>query len=214
MVQQKLQSLAAELSTQWQHEQAEREATEKARQIELDQKKAELQCALEAHRARQLQIAAEQSATEQDNTAQGRAELIAGTMLKALHVWGGKAVECTACHLLSPPESQFCLYCDASTSKVNPVTLSPDIPSTIHKRMRCSAKPTMSMKAVPPQSHPPYRKMPHSSSQLRAGARPFRRCATHPNAFMMPKKFESQRKGARNEVDPERWPRPSYRFAQ
>tara|TARA_Y100000815_G_scaffold65487_1_gene54426 strand:+ start:17293 stop:18438 length:1146 start_codon:yes stop_codon:yes gene_type:complete len=149
MVQQKLQSLAAELSTQWQHEQAEREATEKARQIELDQKKAELQCALEAHRARQLQIAAEQSATEQDNTAQGRAELIAGTMLKAIHAWGGSAVECTACHLLSPPESQFCLYCDASTSKVNPVTLSPDIPATIHKRMRCSAKPTMSMKAVP-----------------------------------------------------------------
>ncbi|VXC66161.1 conserved hypothetical protein [Pseudomonas sp. 9Ag] len=149
IAQQKLQSLAVELNAQWQLEQAERDAAEKARKIEHDKEKAQLQLALEAHRARQLQIAVEQSATEQDNTAQGRAELIAGTMLKALQVWGGKAVECTACHLLSPPESQFCVYCDASTSKVNPVTLSPDIPSTIHKRMRCSAKPTMSMKAVP-----------------------------------------------------------------
>lgn len=149
ITQQKLQSLVAELNARWHLEQDEREAAEKIRQIEIDKEKAELQLALEAHRARQLQIAVEQSATEQDNTAQGRAELIAGTMLKALQVWGGKAVECTACHLLSPPESQFCLYCDASTSKVNLVTLSPDIPSTIHKRMRCSAKPTMSMKAVP-----------------------------------------------------------------
>ena len=149
IAQQKLQSLAVELNARWQHEQAEREAAEKARQIELDKEKAELQLTLEAHRARQRQIAAEQSATEQDNTAQGRAELIAGTMLEAIHAWGGSAIEYTACHLLSPPESQFCLYCDASTSKVNPVTLSPDIPLTIHKRMRCSAKPTMSMKSVP-----------------------------------------------------------------
>lgn len=125
------------------------EAAEKARQIELDKEKAELQLSLEAHRARQRQIATAQPATEQDNTVQGRAELIADTMLKALQAWGGRAVECTASHLLSPPESQFCLYCDASTSTVNPVTLSPDIPLTIHKRMRCSAKPTMSMKSVP-----------------------------------------------------------------
>ncbi len=149
IAQQKLQSLAVELNAQWQLEQAEREAAEKARQIELDKEKAELQLALKTHRIRQLQIAAEQPATEQDNTAQGRAELIAETMLKALQAWRGRAVECTACYLLSPPESQFCLYCDASTGTVNPVTLSPDIPLTIHKRMRCSAKPTMSMKSVP-----------------------------------------------------------------
>lgn len=149
IAQQKLQSLAVELNAQWQLEQAEREAAEKARQSGLDKEKAELQLALKTHRTRQLQIAAEQPATEQDNTARGRAELIAETMLKALQAWGGRAVECTACYLLSPPESQFCLYCDASTSTVNPVTLSPDIPLTIHKRMRCSAKPTMSMKSVP-----------------------------------------------------------------
>lgn len=137
IAQQRLQSLAVELNNRWQLEQADREADEKARQIELEKEKVELQCALEAHRAKQLQMVAKHSVTEQDNTAQGRAELITGTMLKAIQTWGGKAAECTACYLLNPPESQFCLYCDASASKVNPVTLSPDIPSTIHKRMSC-----------------------------------------------------------------------------
>ena len=146
---QKLQSLAAEINAQWQLEQEEREAAEQYQQIELANEKAELQRALEAHRAKQLQMVADQSATTLDNTVQGRAELIAATMLKALQAWGGKAVECTACYLLSPPDSRFCLYCDATTGKVNHVSLSPDIPSTIHKRMSCSAKPTMSMKAVP-----------------------------------------------------------------
>ncbi|WP_161563933.1 hypothetical protein [Pseudomonas aeruginosa] len=146
---QKLQSVADEINAQWQLERAAREAAEQARQIELAKEKAELQHALEAHRAKQLQMAAKQSATTLDNTVQGRAELIAGTMLKALQAWRGKAVECTACYLLSPPDSSFCLYCDATTSKVTPVQLAPDIASTLKQRMHCSAKPSMSAKAVP-----------------------------------------------------------------
>lgn len=145
----KLQSLAAEINAQWQLEQAEREAAEQARRIELANEKAELQRALEAHRAKQLQIAAKQSAMPLDNTVLDRAELIAGTMLKALQAWRGRAVECTACYLLSPPDSRFCLYCDAPTSKVTPVLLAPDITSTLKQRMHCSAKPSMSAKAVP-----------------------------------------------------------------
>ncbi|MCV0097158.1 hypothetical protein ACM7OZ_26780 [Pseudomonas aeruginosa] len=145
----KLQFLAAEINAQWQLEQAEREAAEQARQIELANEKAELQRALEAHRAKQLQIAAKQSARPLDNTVLDRAELIAGTMLKALQAWRGRAVECTACYLLSPPDSRFCLYCDAPTSKVTPVLLAPDITSTLKQRMHCSAKPSMSAKAVP-----------------------------------------------------------------
>ncbi|HBO4449831.1 TPA: hypothetical protein L4U50_004448 [Pseudomonas aeruginosa] len=146
---QKLQSLAAEINAQWQLEQAEREAAEQARQIELANEKAELQRALEAHKATQLQMAAKQSARTLDNTVLGRAELIAGTMLRALQAWRGRAVECTACYLLSPPDSRFCLYCDAPTSKVTPVLLAPDIASTLKQRMHCSAKPSMSAKAVP-----------------------------------------------------------------
>ena len=146
---QKLQSVADKINAQWQLERAAREAAEQARQIELANEKAKLQSALEAHRAKQLQMAAEQSARTLDNTVQGRAELIAGTMLKALQAWSGRAVECTACHLLSPPDSRFCLYCDAPTSKVTPVLLAPDIASTLKQRMHCSAKPSMSAKAVP-----------------------------------------------------------------
>lgn len=146
---QKLQSVADEINAQWQLEQAAREAAEKARQIELANEKAELQRALETHRAEQLQMAAKQPAIEQDNTATGRAELITVTMLKALQAWEGRAVECTACYLLSPPDSRFCLYCDAPTSKVTPVVLTPDIASTIKQRMHCSAKPSMSLKAAP-----------------------------------------------------------------
>ncbi|WP_315809318.1 hypothetical protein [Pseudomonas sp. C9-3] len=146
---QKLHSEADEINAQWQLEGAAHEAAEQARQIELAKEKAELQRALEVHRTKQLQLAAEQSATTLDNTVQGRAELIARTMLKALQAWTGRAVECTACYLLSPPDSRFCLYCDAPTSKVTPVLLAPDIASTLKQRMHCSAKPSMSAKAVP-----------------------------------------------------------------
>jgi len=145
----RLQSLAVELNAQWKLKQAEREAAEKSRQLALDEEKAKLQLALETHRGHQLQMATEQPPIDQDNTVQGRASLIAGTMLKALQAWGGKAVECTACHLLSPPVYRFCLYCDSQTSKINQLVLSPDIALTLDKRMRCSAKPEMSVKAAP-----------------------------------------------------------------
>jgi hypothetical protein len=149
ITEQRLQSLASELNAQWHLEQLKREAAEKARHSALDEEKAKLQLAFEAHRVRQLQMASEQPTIEQDNTVPGRAELIAGTMLKALQAWGGKAGECTACHLLSPPVYRFCLYCDSQTSKVNQLVLSPDIALTLDKRMRCSAKPEMSVKAAP-----------------------------------------------------------------
>lgn len=153
---QRLQSVADEINAQWQLERAAREAAEKVWQIELANEQAELQRALEVHRAKQLEMAAKQSTTSSDNTIQGRAEMIAGTMLTAVQAWGGRAVECTACYLLSPPDSRFCLYCDASTSKVNPVTLSPDIPSTINLRMRCSAKPNTSLRNAPSLIVRPY----------------------------------------------------------
>ncbi|WP_313224643.1 hypothetical protein [Stutzerimonas nitrititolerans] len=145
----KLESLASELNAQWHFEQRKREAAEKAGQLALDEEKAKLQLALDEHRAHQLQKASEQQPIDQDNTVQGRSALIAGTMLKAVQAWGAKAIECSACHLLSPPESQFCLYCDSQTSKVNQVVLSPDIVLTLDKRMRCSAKPEISVKAAP-----------------------------------------------------------------
>ncbi|MDH4872022.1 hypothetical protein [Pseudomonas sp. BN515] len=140
---------AAELNARWLQEQAEREAAEKSRQHAIAEEKAERDLALKAYRAMQIDMAAQYPATEQDATVQGRAELIAATMLKAMRAWDGKAVECTACHLLSPPDTRFCLYCTADRSEVRPVSVPADIASTIHKRMHCSAKPSMSVKAAP-----------------------------------------------------------------
>lgn len=146
---QQLQSQAAELNARWLQEKAKRDAAEKARQLALATEKTERELALQAHRAMQVEMASQRSAIEPDTTAQGRADLIAANMMKAIREWGGKAVECTACHLLSPPDFRFCLYCTVDTSKVHPVSLPADIASTIHKRMHCSAKPSMSIKVAP-----------------------------------------------------------------
>lgn len=148
-IEQQLQSQVAELNARWIQEQAKREAAEKARQVALAEEEAERALALQAHRAMQIDIAAQSSPRGQDATPQNRADLIAATMLKAWREWDGKAVECTACHLLSPPDSRFCLYCTAEGSEVLPVNVPVDITSTIDKRMRCSAKPSMSVKAAP-----------------------------------------------------------------
>lgn len=146
---QRLQLHAAEMDIKWLQEQTEREAAEKVRQFELEKERAEQERALLAHRAMQAKMASKYPDQKWTSTIQGRANLIAATMLKALRDWGGAAVECTACHLLSPPTSKFCLYCIVDDSRMQPIRLAPDIETTIHKRMNCSAKPTNSLKAAP-----------------------------------------------------------------
>lgn len=146
---QQLQSRASELNAAWLNEQAEREAEEQVRQLAIANKAAEHDLALKAHRALQTEMAANQPAQPQDATVNGRSELIAATMLKALRDWDGKAAECKACYLLSPPGSRFCPYCAIDGRGLIETTVSPDLPATIHKRMYCSAKPGMSIKAAP-----------------------------------------------------------------
>lgn len=146
---QQLQSRASELNATWLQEQAEREAEEQDRQLAIANKAAEHDLALKAHRAMQTEMAANQPALPQDATVAGRSELIAATMLKALRDWNGKATECKACYLLSPPGSRFCPYCAVGGRGLIETTVSPDLPATIHKRMYCSAKPGMSVKAAP-----------------------------------------------------------------
>ncbi len=149
VTEQQLQSRASELNATWLQEQAERELKEQARQLAIANKAAEHDIALKVHRAMQTEMAANQPALPQDATVAGRSELIAATMLKALRDWGGRASECTACYLLSPPNSKFCLYCAVDDRGVIATTVSPDLPTTIHKRMHCSAKPGMSLKTAP-----------------------------------------------------------------
>lgn len=146
---QQLQSRASELNATWLKEQAEREAEEQARQLAIANEAAEHDLALKTHCAMQAEMAAHRQPQPQDATANGRSELIAATMLKALRDWNGKAAECKACFLLSAPGSRFCTYCAVDGHGLIETTVSPDLPATIHKRMYCSAKPGMSVKAAP-----------------------------------------------------------------
>lgn len=146
---QQLQSRASELNAAWRNEQAEREAEERARQLAIANEASEHDLALKTHRATQAEMATHHPTQPQDATVNGRSELIAATMLKALRDWNGKAAECKACHLLSAPSSRFCPYCAVDGRGLIETTVSPDLPATIHKRMYCSAKPSMSVKAAP-----------------------------------------------------------------
>ena len=145
---QQLESRTAELNATWLKEQAEREAEEQARQLAIANEAVEHDLALKTHRATQAEMAIQHPTQPQDATVSGRSELIAATMLKALRDWNGKAAECKACHLLSAPGSRFCPYCAVDGRGLIETTVSHDLQATIHKRMYCSAKPSMSVKAA------------------------------------------------------------------
>ncbi len=146
---QQLQLRASGLDATWLQEQAEREAEERARQLAIANEAAEHDLALKTHRAMQAEMATHQPPQPQDATVNCRSELIAATMMKALRDWKGKAVECKACYLLSPPDSSFCPYCAVDGQGLIQTTVSPDLPATIQKRMYCSAKPGISVKMAP-----------------------------------------------------------------
>lgn len=68
--------------------------------------------------------------------------------IREVQDWGGKAVECSACLLLNPPGSQLCSYC-SNSSTASRVLISGDVATTMHHRMRSSAKPDRSLQAGP-----------------------------------------------------------------
>lgn len=139
---------------QWQQEQRRLLAIEQAREDEkalVAQQRAD---ALEVHRRAQKAAAEEQRTAglpinDGRSARKQREDLIVSQTLRASHEWGGEGVECSACCLLSPPGSQFCLYCTNETSTMSRVFVSADIASTIHFRMRSSAKPDRSLRMAP-----------------------------------------------------------------
>lgn len=151
------QELVADVQAEndrWEKEQARREAFERAEQ----EKKAALAqaraTALEAHRQEQLAKAEGQRAAgipgNDDRGARvQREELIVRQTIRAVQEWGGKAVECSACLLLNPPGSRFCSYCTSDASTMSRVLISSEVATTIHHRMRSSAKPERSLRAAP-----------------------------------------------------------------
>lgn len=110
--------------------------------------------ALEAHRRAQHARAEEQRAAgyppaDDRGPREQREELIVRQTLRAAREWGGEASECSACFLLNPPGTQFCFFCSIDASPLSRVLVSADVASTMHFRMRSSAKPDRSLRMVP-----------------------------------------------------------------
>lgn len=111
--------LAAEVARcndQWEREQAPLQAIEEAKRVAQEVMVAEHAAALAAHRQTQSEIAEAQRtarilAKDEPPDLKRREELIVNQTLRAAREWGGQAVECSACWLLSPPGNQFCLFC-------------------------------------------------------------------------------------------------------
>ncbi|WP_455232467.1 hypothetical protein [Geopseudomonas aromaticivorans] len=149
--------LAAEVvahDAQWEQEQGRLQAIENERREKQEAEASARAIALAAHRKAQLAAAEAQRvigipAKDERGARQRREELIVGQTLRASQEWGGRAVECSACYILSPPGTQFCLYCANENSTISLIFVPADVMTTIQSRMRSSAKPDRSLRMVP-----------------------------------------------------------------
>ncbi|MCY1358024.1 hypothetical protein D9M69_445410 [compost metagenome] len=157
LAQRATEDLAADVAAynvKWEQERARLQAIEDARRVEQEAKAAAHTSALAAHRQAQLAAAEAQRvagipAKDDRGARQRREELIVDQTLRAAREWGGRAVECSACCLLSPPGSQFCLYCASEASTMTRTVVPTDVAATMHLRMRSSAKPDRSLRMAP-----------------------------------------------------------------
>lgn len=138
-------------NAQSEQERTRLQAIENARRVEQEAKDAELAAALVAHRQAQLEAAEAQRAAgipekDERSTRERREDLIVSQTLRAVRDWRGQAVECSACCLLNPPGSRFCLYCTSEASTMARILVPADVAATIHLRMRSSAKPDRSLR--------------------------------------------------------------------
>lgn len=139
---------------QCEQERVRRQVAEEAKRVEQEAKASAHAAALAAHRQAQLVAAEEQRAVglpakDERGARERREELIANQTLRAAREWGGQAVECSACCLLSPPGSQFCFFCTSEASVMTRILVPADVAATIHMRMRSSAKPDRSLRMAP-----------------------------------------------------------------
>ncbi len=145
------ETLAAEVATdnaRWEQERTRHRALEEALRAEHEAKFVAAAKALAAQRKLQSSAVEAQRAVNQDACLQ-RSELLVSQVLRAAREWGGNAVECTTCYLLSPPDTQSCPYCTSGASSMSPFTVSAEYAATIHHRMRSSPKPNRSVRAAP-----------------------------------------------------------------
>lgn len=148
-----LKAEVAQCNDQWEMEQATHRAIEEAKRAEDEANAAKHVAALASHRQNQSEAAEAQHfagllVRDELLALKRREELIINQTLRAAREWGGQAVECSTCWLLSPPGNQFCLFC-ASEARTTPIELPKDIGTTIRNRMRSSAKPDHSLQRAP-----------------------------------------------------------------
>ena len=106
--------------------------------------------ALEQHRDKQARLVASLLASSppevEDDRARREAQIVV-TLLRAAREWGHRGVECSNCRLISPPDLEFCLYCD-NEEQVSLITYSTDLERTLSHRLRNSAAPDQSIRRV------------------------------------------------------------------
>ncbi|WP_323914307.1 hypothetical protein [Aeromonas caviae] len=145
------ETLAAEVAAdnaRWEQERVRRQAIEAALRADHEAKIAAAAQALAAQRKQRLATVEAQRVMDRDACLQ-RSVLIVSQVHRAAREWGGEAVECSTCYLLSPPGTQSCPYCARGATSMSPFTVSADYAATIHHRMRSSPKPNRSVQAAP-----------------------------------------------------------------
>lgn len=146
--------LVDKANCEWAAAEEKRIAAEKLQALLHAEQEAQRFDALRAHRITQEEMAAKQlmlapKTSESRDTRKQREALIVETLLKAVHQWGGRGAECSACRLINPPEAQFCFYCRSEASRLQDVTYAPDFEKNLENRMRCSAAPDQSLRLAP-----------------------------------------------------------------
>lgn len=136
---------------QWVQERSRLRAISEVKRIQQEAKATAHAAALAVHRQAQLEAGEAQRAAgfpekDERGARERREELIVNQTLRAARDWGGHAVECSACCLLSPPDSQFCFFCTSEASTMTRILVPADVAATIHLRMRSSAKPDRSLR--------------------------------------------------------------------
>lgn len=133
----------------WKQERARRLTIEAALRAEHEAKILATANALIAQQKLRLAAVEAQRTIDRDTCLQ-RSVLIVNLVLRTAREWGGNAVECSTCYLLSPPDAQTCPYCvSGSSSSMHTFTVSAEYAATIHHRIRSSPKPNRSVQAAP-----------------------------------------------------------------
>ncbi len=139
-----------EVDADWEREEQARLLAEQAKAEQLRLKELQRQLAMEQHRNKQVALAAGLGTQAPHDAVDDRARReaqIVSTWLRAAREWGHRGVECSNCRLISPPDLEFCLYCD-NGEQVSLITYSTDLERTLSHRLRSSAAPDQSIRRV------------------------------------------------------------------